>query len=148
MAHYICALGVARFLSCSHWVLQALRLKLFSNKEHMRFSLSVIDRMTSENAAAVIAERVTHNKGNPLFMNSLTATPPYMNHYMCTQHMQVVEQKQSMEGLLRALIETLQYFSQTSPTPTFDSMHNGHVTNNNEKMSKSLGNFFNIGQIT
>ncbi|XP_050240898.1 cysteine--tRNA ligase 2, cytoplasmic [Quercus robur] len=27
-------------------------------------------------------------------------------------------------------------------------MHNGHVTNNNEKMSKSLGNFFTIRQIT
>ncbi|KAB1205547.1 Cysteine--tRNA ligase [Morella rubra] len=27
-------------------------------------------------------------------------------------------------------------------------MHNGHVTNNNEKMSKSLGNFFTIREIT
>lgn len=27
-------------------------------------------------------------------------------------------------------------------------LHNGHVTNNNEKMSKSLGNFFTIRQIT
>lgn len=27
-------------------------------------------------------------------------------------------------------------------------MHNGHVTNNNEKMSKSLGNFFTISEIT
>ena len=27
-------------------------------------------------------------------------------------------------------------------------MHNRHVTNNNEKMSKSLGNFFTIRQIT
>ncbi|WCJ24490.1 Cysteine--tRNA ligase [Euphorbia peplus] len=27
-------------------------------------------------------------------------------------------------------------------------MHNGHVTNNNEKMSKSLGNFFTIRQVT
>ncbi|PPE01211.1 hypothetical protein GOBAR_DD01767 [Gossypium barbadense] len=27
-------------------------------------------------------------------------------------------------------------------------LHNGHVTNNNEKMSKSLGNFFTIHQIT
>ena len=26
-------------------------------------------------------------------------------------------------------------------------MHNGHVTNNNEKMSKSLGNFFTIRQV-
>lgn len=27
-------------------------------------------------------------------------------------------------------------------------MHNGHVTNNNEKMSKSLGNFFTIRQVS
>ncbi|XP_050224441.1 cysteine--tRNA ligase 2, cytoplasmic [Mercurialis annua] len=27
-------------------------------------------------------------------------------------------------------------------------MHNGHVTNNNEKMSKSLGNFFTIREVT
>ena len=27
-------------------------------------------------------------------------------------------------------------------------MHNGHVTNNNEKMSKSVGNFFTIRQVT
>lgn len=26
-------------------------------------------------------------------------------------------------------------------------LHNGHVTNNNEKMSKSLGNFFTIRQV-
>lgn len=26
-------------------------------------------------------------------------------------------------------------------------MHNGHVTNNNEKMSKSLGNFFTIREV-
>lgn len=27
-------------------------------------------------------------------------------------------------------------------------MHNGHVTNNNEKMSKSLGNFFTISEVS
>ncbi|XP_052479522.1 cysteine--tRNA ligase 1, cytoplasmic [Gossypium raimondii] len=31
---------------------------------------------------------------------------------------------------------------------TYDWLHNGHVTNNNEKMSKSLGNFFTIRHIT